>query len=212
MQLYGSPLSPFVRKILMVAAEKDIALELVPTAPFPPSPEFLQISPFGKIPAFRDGDFTISDSTAIFTYLEAKFPAPALLPADPVARARAVWFEEFSDTILVPAGGKVFFNRIVGPMVGLPADLAAADKAQAEELPKLYAYLEEQVPAGGGWLAGEVLSIADIAVASPFVNLSHVSIAIDPERYPKTKAYVEAILARPSFAGWVAQEKAMFAA
>lgn len=211
MQLYGSPLSPFVRKILMVAAEKDIALELVPTAPFPPSPEFLKISPFGKIPAFRDGDFTISDSTAIFTYLEAKFPAPALLPADPAARARAVWFEEFSDTILVPAGGKVFFNRIVAPMVGLPADLAAADKAQAEELPKLYAYLEEQVPPGGGWLAGEALSIADIAVASPFVNMMHAGAAPDPASYPKLCAWVARWFERPCLKGWIEREKAMLA-
>ena len=67
------------------------------------------------------------------------------------------------------------------------------------------------IPASG-FLVEDRLTLADIAVASPFVNLSHVSIAIDPERYPKTKAYVEAILARPSFAGWVAQEKAMFAA
>lgn len=211
MQIYGSPLSPFVRKILMVAAEKGLAMELVPTAPFAPTPEFLKISPFGKIPGFRDGDFAISDSTAIFTYLEAKFPEPALLPADPAERARAVWFEEFSDTILVAAGGKVFFNRIVAPMLGREGDLAAADTAQAEDLPRLYAYLEDQVPAPGGWLVGDRLTIADIAVAAPFVNMMHAGAAPDPAAYPRLTAWLDHWFERPCLKAWIAKEKAMLA-
>lgn len=206
MQLYGSSLSPFVRKILMVAAEKGLALELVPAAPFGADPEFRRISPFGKIPGFRDGDFTISDSTAIFTYLEAKFPEPALLPADPAERARAVWFEEFSDTILTAAGGKIFFNRIVAPMLGMPADLAAADKAQAEELPKVYAYLEEQVPAPGGWLVGGGLTIADIAVAGPFANMMHAGAMPDPATYPRLRAWLAPWFERPCLKTWIEKE------
>ncbi len=46
----------------------------------------------GKVPALAHGDFWLTESSAILEYLEDVFPAPAhpaLLPADPVARARA---------------------------------------------------------------------------------------------------------------------------
>jgi glutathione S-transferase len=122
MQVYGFPLSPFVRKVLLVAAVKGIAVESVIGRPGAPSPEFLEASPFRKIPALRDGDFTLSDSTAIATYMDALHPEPAIFPAEARARGKAIWFEEFADTIIVPAGAKIVFNRFVAPRVlGGPA-------------------------------------------------------------------------------------------
>jgi len=115
MIVYGSSLSPFVRKVLAFAAEKGIELEVRPIGIGNQDPEFREASPFGKMPGFRDGDFAISDSTAIVTYLEAIKPDPALIPAEPKARARAIWYEEFSDTLLMSCGGKMFFNRVVAP-------------------------------------------------------------------------------------------------
>ena len=211
MIVYGSSLSPFVRKLLAVAAEKGLSLELKPTAPNSTDPEFREASPFGKIPGFRDGDFAISDSTAIITYLEAKFPEPPLIPADPASRARVIWYEEFADTILAACMGKLFFNRVVAPrFLGREGDLAAADKAQAEELPPLIDYIEKVMPASG-YLVDDRLTLADLAVASPFVNFGHVGIAVDAAAHPRTAAFVEAILGRPSFAAIVAKEKAFFA-
>ena len=88
MILYGSSLSPYVRKVLAFAGEKGIELELQPTG-FPnPGPEFLEASPFRKMPAFRDGDYALADSSAIIHYLEAKHPEPALIPSDPGCAAR----------------------------------------------------------------------------------------------------------------------------
>ena len=100
MILYGSSLSPFVRKVLAFANEKGIELELQPTG-FPShSAEFLEASPFRKMPALRDGDYTLPDSSAIVHYLEAVKPEPALIPSDPKLRGKAIWFDEFSDTIM----------------------------------------------------------------------------------------------------------------
>lgn len=75
-------------------------LEIVPTGIADPNPEFSACSPFKKMPAFSDGDFRISDSTAIITYLEAKYPEPVLIPADLPERARTIWFDEFADTMI----------------------------------------------------------------------------------------------------------------
>ena len=209
MKLYGISLSPYVRKVLMFAAEKGLELEMVPVGLGQPNPDFLACSPFAKMPGFADGNFRISDSTAIVTYLEAKYPEPALFPASPEERARAVWFEEFADTIFVAAGGKIFFNRIVAKLIGREGDLAAADKAAAEELPPIYEYLETVVPGEGGFLVGNRLSIADIAVASPFVNMMHAGTMPDAGRYPKLSAWAQSWLERPGVAALLERERAI---
>ena len=206
MIVYGSSLSPFVRKVVAFAAEKGIELEVVPVAPGSQDPQFREASPFGKMPGFRDGDFAISDSSAIVAYLEAVKPEPNLIPTEARARARTIWFDEYSDTILFACGGKMFFNRIVGPrFLGVPGDEEIAAKAECEELPPLLDYLEGAIPESG-YLVEDRLTLADISVASPFANLRHLNVAIDPGRHPKVLAYVERMLARPSFAPMIEQE------
>jgi glutathione S-transferase len=212
MILYGSSLSPFVRKALVFASEKGIELEVRPTGIADPDPQFRAASPFGKMPALADGDYKLADSSAICHYIEAAHPAPALIPAEPKARGRTIWFDEFADTILFACGARMFFNRIVAPLfLKREGDAAAADAAEREELPPILDYLEGVVPDAGGFLVGEALTLADIAVASPFVNLRHMAVEWDAERHPRTGAYVEAILARPSFSGLIERETAFLA-
>jgi glutathione S-transferase len=208
MIVYGASLSPFVRKVLAYGAEKGLELEHKPLGLGSDDPDFLASSPFRKIPGFRDGDFAISDSSAIIHYLEAKYPQPELIPAEPRARARTIWFDEFADTILCACGAKMFFNRIVAPrFLGRDGDLAAADQAERVELPPILDYLERTIPEGG-WLVGDGLTLADIAVATGFANIRHLGIPVDAGRYPKVAEFAERMLARPSFAGWVEREAA----
>ena len=72
--------------------------------------------------------------------------------------------------------------------MGKPGDEAAADKAEKEALPPVMDYLEGVVPEPGGFLVGDGVTLADIAVASPFVNLRHLG--LDLSRWPRTLAYV----------------------
>lgn len=211
MIIYGSSMSPFVRKTIVFAAEKGIDFEVVPTGANPP-PEFRQASPFGKMPALKDGDFLISDSTAMVAYMDVVKPEPNLIPADAKARARTIWFEEYADTIVSACMSKVFFNRVVAPrFMGLKGDLAAADEAQQTEFPKLVDYLETVVPASG-YLVEDRFTLADIAVASPFATLSHGGCPINAKTHPKSAAYVAKILERPSFAKLIAKEAQILAA
>lgn len=218
MIVYGSSLSPFVRKVLAYGAEKGLSFELKPAGMGRGGPEFAEVSPFGKMPGFRDPgaddgrDFCISDSTAIITYLEAKHPAPEMILADPIGRARTIWWDEFADTILFSAASKMFFNRFVAPkFLKIPGDEAVAVAAETKELPPMLDHLEQVIPASG-FLVADRLTLADIAVASPFVNLAHIGCPIDAARWPTVAAYVAKIHARPSFAGLIAQEHAMLAA
>ena len=211
MIVYGSSASPFVRKVLAYTAEKKIVVELKQLGLGAKDPDFLEASPFGKIPGFRDGDFAISDSSAIITYLEALHPEPNLLPTAPKARARAIWYDEFADTIMVGAMGKIFFNRIVSPkFLGKPGDEAVALAAEQKEVPPILDYIERVLPASG-WFVEDRLTLADIAVASPFVNMLHLGLMPDAGTHPKLAAFVAKMHARPSFASWIEQEKRVFA-
>ncbi|HET7576576.1 MAG TPA: glutathione S-transferase family protein [Sphingomicrobium sp.] len=214
MILYGSSLSPYVRKVLAYAAEKGIELELKPSgrAPGQPTDEFLEASPLRKMPALRDGDFTLADSSAIIHYLEARFPEPAMIPADPQMRGQTIWFEEFADTGLTECGGKMFYNRVALPrFLGKPGDEDVASKAECEELPPLLDYLETVVPEPGEFLVGGRITLADIAIASPFANFAHLGCERDERRHGRVFAYVDSVLARPSFAPWIERESAFLA-
>jgi glutathione S-transferase len=209
MILYGSSLSPFVRKVVAFGAEKGMEFEMRQAGIPSPSEEFLKASPFRKMPALRDGEFTLCDSSAIVHYLEAKQPEPSLIPSEPELRGKTIWFDEFADTILVACGAKIFFNRIVAPrFLGRDGDLGAAEAAELNDLPPILDYLEKVVPGDGGYLVGDRLTLADIAVAGPFANFRHTQTKVCPERYPRTVAYVERILTRPTFAPWIEREAA----
>lgn len=211
MILYGSTMSPFVRKVAAYAAEKGIDIDLQPTG-FPNQTlEFRAASPFGKMPALADGDFKLADSSAIIHYLEAKYPEPELIPADPRERGRVIWFDEYADTLLFACGAKIFFNKIVAPrFLGREGDLEAAEMAERDELPPLLDYLEGAIP-DSNYLVGDRLTLADISVAGPFANFSHCNVAIDQGCYPKIMSYVRSILSRPSFAQYVEREAAYLA-
>ena len=211
MQLYGSTISPFVRKVAVFAEEKGVAFDLIPTAPGDASPAFRAISPFGHIPAMVDGDFALADSSAIVTYLEAKHPEPALLPADCRARGRTIWFDELADTIVFGAGRAMLFNRVVGPLFrGGVGDAAAADAVEREQWPAILGYLDGQI-GDRAYLVGDALTLADIAVTSAFASALHACAPIDTAAYPNLARYLNTMLARPAFATRVAGERAFIA-
>ncbi|HEV7733945.1 MAG TPA: glutathione S-transferase family protein [Candidatus Binatia bacterium] len=206
--VYGVNLSPFVRKVRVVLAEKNVSYELIPVFGAQAPPEFREMSPLGKVPAFRDGDRTLCDSTVIVAYLERAHPTPPVYPADPYDYARALWFEEYGDTALVEIiGPKIFFPKVVGPrFMGQEVDEAAADKAYDELLPKRFDYLEKQL-GDGPYLVGNTFSIADIAIASPLVNLGHAGYSVDAKRWPKLAQYTTQIHARPTFVTAITEER-----
>src|SRR5262245_55656969 len=97
-KVYGVPLSPFVRKVLLLLEFKGIAYENELVMPFSRDPNFLSKSPLAKIPAYEDEYVTLCDSTVICQYLDDKYPQSPLYPRNRVEKARALWFEEYSDS------------------------------------------------------------------------------------------------------------------
>jgi glutathione S-transferase len=198
MQVFGGLISPYVRKLCVVLEEMGVPYDLTQVSPHTGHAGFRPTSPFGKIPSLIDGDYVLSDSSAIIAYVEALYPERSVLPRDPRARGKAVWFEEFADTIFAVSGLKVLFNRFVGlKLLKLPVDEARALEGVAE-LPQSFAYVESVAPEHG-WLLGEHFTLADIAVASVFRSLVYVGLGPDAQAYPRTAAWYARVAQRPSW-------------
>jgi glutathione S-transferase len=104
----------------------------------------------------------------------------------------------------------MFFNRVVAPkFLKREGDLAVADAAERDELPRLLAYLDDAIPASG-FLVDDRLTLADIAVAAILPNLEYAGCPVDAAAHPRLAAWSAAILARPSFTKWTTKERAMF--
>lgn len=212
LELIGAGPSPFVRKVRVALAEKGLAYDHDPMVPFGVSEDYKRMHPLGKIPTLRDGDKVIPDSSAILVYLEALQPSPALYPEEPYARARAVWLEEYADSGLVEVTAPFFQERFLAPVFfKREPDEARVAKVEAELLPPRFDYLERQI-GDEAWLVDGRFTVADVAVASQFVNFFHGRGEIDAGRWPKLAAYVERVHARPSFKGLIEEERRAAAA
>lgn len=212
--VYGIPLSPFVRKVLYVLVHNGVEHNVEPVTPMELPEDFHKISPLGKIPAFSDDDLTISDSSVICHYLDSKYGEPAdqsLFPKNLVERAHAAWFEEYADTKLVELMGGLFFQRVINPkFLQIETDEARVEEILTELLPPALDYLETQVPESG-FLFGDQPMLADIALASPFVNAMYAQYQVDTSRWPKVASYVKRNLATPVCQKLLDAEKAILA-
>ncbi len=208
LKLSGVNLSPFVRKVRVVLAEKGLDYDHDPLMPFAFPDEYAAKHPLKKIPLLEDGEKVIPDSSAICAYLEGIAPTPALYPSDPYDRARALWYEELADDGISAGAGAFFRENLLAPiMFKRETDQAQIDQARDETLPPLFEYLEGQLGARD-YLVGNAFSIADIAVASQIVTLRHGKGDVDAGRWPKLGAWVERVHGRPSFKGLIEEEKA----
>ncbi len=87
-KLYGFRVSNYYNMLRWAMLEKGIEFEEVHTMPSQ-DPGYLAKSPMGKVPSIEvDGTF-LCETVVILDYLEDAFPAQPLLPADPLARAKA---------------------------------------------------------------------------------------------------------------------------
>jgi glutathione S-transferase len=127
------------------------------------SPEHLALSPRGKVPVLRDGDYALSESLAIMAYLDRKHPEPPIFGSS-AEETGLIWkgISEF-ESYAAPLVGRIF----VPAFGGRPLD-AADMQAAAGELHGELARMEQAVTERG-WLAVEQLSAADLAVY-PFVE------------------------------------------
>ena len=85
LQIIGAGVSNYVRSCRMLCFEKGVAHEHLPERPH--AAPVAAIHPYGLIPVMRHGDLELFESKAIMSYIDAAFPGPKFMPADPIAMA-----------------------------------------------------------------------------------------------------------------------------
>ncbi len=86
--LCGLPMSNYYNKVKLALLEKDIPFTEESVSTGSKDEAVLAATPLGKIPFIRVDGQTLCESQVIVDYLEARYPQPALLPADPLAAAK----------------------------------------------------------------------------------------------------------------------------
>lgn len=196
MVLHGASASPFVRKVLVALAMKELPYEQIQQLPFTRDVEYRKINPLGKIPTLQDGDLTICDSTVICEYLEDTYPQSPLYPDNSADKARARWFEELGGTRVAELAAGIFFQRFMRPMVlKQDPDEELVEKIINKQLPPILDYLESQVPAEG-FIFGQFL-IADMSLVSPFLNAAYAGYEVDNDRWPLFANFIARVKAHP---------------
>ena len=201
-KIYGVAISVHTRKVIVAARMKRLPFDLVPVVPVIPGnppPDWRRLSPTGKIPVLQDDDFTLADSAAICAYLDRTQPQPALYPGDARAQARALWLEQYGGgTVFHDIVHPLFHETFVNPKLkNLPTDRARVDAVLSATVPEVFSYLD--AVAGDGFLAGPLLSVADIAVASNLVTMQYIGFGLERARYSKLAAWFDRVIRQPAF-------------
>ena len=139
---------------------------------------YLKIHPAGKIPSIDDHGFVLFESGAICRYLCEKHGGQ-LIPADLRHRALMEQWIDFVNLHVSSAVGKVAFNRVFAPMFGMPVNESSIE-AGLKDLDRFFPILDAQI-ARDGYVAGSVLSLADIALLSALAYVD--SAKIDVAKY-----------------------------
>ncbi|MCO4781007.1 MAG: glutathione S-transferase family protein [Candidatus Cloacimonetes bacterium] len=201
MKLIGIPVSPFVRKVILVLEEHGIDFENDPSVSPLSVPEGYRekYHPLGKIPALEDGDFCLADSSAIIAYINDKFPEKEIFSKDIQTKAKSLWIEEYCDTkVAGELTGVIFFQRIVrGKIMKQEYDEGLVNNAIENSAPPIFDYLSS-VLGDQQYLLGDTYSTADMALLSQLVALSYGGFHIDSMQWPKLAAYVDNLKSLPS--------------
>lgn len=146
--IYGTPVSPFVRKVEAVLRTQGVAYDFENINIMDMPDWFLEISPARRIPVLRDRSVgsegvpgTIADSSAICLYLDRKLDA-GLYGESAFDAGLVAALEEYADTELAQPLGMKLFRPILFPrFAGQESDLATARQTYQKVLPRHFDYL-----------------------------------------------------------------------
>ena len=174
LRLYHQPLCPFSRKIRLVLREKNLVAELIEVAPWDREPEFLKLNPAAEVPVLVADETVVADSAAIADYLNETHPEPDVLGRSQAQRnevRRLVgWFDvKFRREVTDLLWGEKLLRRL--KRNGVPSSEALrAGAANIRGHLAYIGYLYED----RRWLAGDELSLADLAAAAHLSVLDYL--------------------------------------
>ena len=150
--LTGYRYSVYTRAARIALAEKRVSYDYAEHDPFAGS-GVANPHPFGRVPVLRHGDFTLYETAAITSYVEAGFDGPALMPEAPKAMARVSQVVGMVDAYVYwPLVRQVYSHGVFRPAMEEAADTAIL-RDGLEAAPAVLGALEE-VAAEGLVLSG----------------------------------------------------------
>lgn len=199
-QLYQFPLCPFSRKVRLLLGEKGVAHELVRESPWVPRDEFLDLNPAGQTPVLVENEkgLVLIDSQAISEYFEETIEKSPMIPGTAPNRAEVRRLVSWFDVKL--------HADVVGPLIE-----ERMRKRLASREPPDTKMLREAMKVANGhldymdylldhrrWLAGPVLSLADLAAAAQLSVADYLG-GIDWRGHKQTTEWYAVMKSRPSF-------------
>jgi glutathione S-transferase len=195
---YFHPLSSYCMKALVALYETDTPFtpHMVDLGDERASADFKKIWPIGKFPVLRDSarDRTVPESSIIIEYLAQYYPGRTqLVPADPELARQVRFHDRFFDLHVHEHMGKVITDRL------RPAgknDTFGVEQARAK-LATACGMIEQGI-AGKTWVMGDAFTMADCSAAPALFYADKVMPLAGT--YKNTAAYLDRLMARPSFA------------
>ena len=197
--VYHLWLSPPSRKLRLALGEKKLEFDLTVEKTWERRPEFLALNPTGAVPVMVEEDGAVyADSQSICEYLDECHPEPPLLGHDPSVRAEVrrlvAWFDEkFRLEVTDNLIGEKVLKRFLG--LGEPSvDAIRAGLANVNNHLEYISWLADS----RNWLAGDDLSLADLAAAAHLSCLDYLG-DVPWEDHPRAKEWYAKVKSRPSF-------------
>ena len=198
LRLHHFPLCPFCRKVRIVLHEKEEHPELQALEPWRQPSELAALNPAAEVPVLEDRDRIVCDSWAICEYLDETRPEPGLLGKSLMERAEIRRLVAWFDT--------KFTREVTDLRVGREADQADQGRRAptrprcARGLANIHAHLDYigYLFERRNWLAGDALSLADIAAAAQLSVLDYLG-DVPWDGHPGAKLWYARIKSRPSF-------------
>ena len=205
--LCGFPVSNYYNKVKLALLEKNLPFVEENVKTGLTDEAVLSASPLAKIPFIRTPQGTLCESEAILEYLEAAYPNPPLLPADPFAAAKVHELCIYIDLHLELVARDLYYQAFFGGTV--------SDSNQA----RIRKQLEKNIAAAkrlfkfSPYAAGDTFTLADCAAFASLPLVGMATKAIYGEDLLLAggvdyKAYIKFIGERPSAQRVIADRKA----
>lgn len=205
--LCGFPISNYYNKVKLVLLEKGLPFEEQTVMTRSKDEAVLADSPLGKIPFLRTPQGALCESQVINDWIEATYPTPPLVPADPYGAAKVREICTFIDLHLELVARELYAQAFFGGTV----DGATQERVKKQLLRNIAGF--QRLAKFAPFVAGDQFTLAD---ASAFVSLPLVGMATKlvlgedllAAAGVDWKAYTRMVGERPSAQKVVADRKA----
>jgi glutathione S-transferase len=203
-KLFHFTLDPQGRRIRLALAEYGVVVTLAEERPWQPSPHVMALNPAGLTPIYvEDSGIAIPGAEAVTEYLEETVgAAQSLIPGSPIARAEVrrlmAWFDvKFYAEVTEPVLTEKVIRRFVASLAGRGSPDMQRMRSGLQMLKPHLDYIGA-LAEDRSWLAGDHLSLADLAAASHISAIDYLG-EINWTEHPVAHNWYSRIKSRPSF-------------